>query len=80
MIPRFIFTPDEKVQLFSLLEQSRLSPYKNYPEFSQEIRNLHHLVPPRFVKRAHRGRQCDCAVHHFVQRTARPSPTPDGSR
>ncbi|MHC8383757.1 Fe(II)-2OG oxygenase family protein [Pseudomonas sp. LB3P14] len=50
MIPRFIFTPDEKAQLLSLLEQSRLSPYKNYPEFSQEIRNLHHLVPPRFVK------------------------------
>ncbi|QEM83841.2 taurine catabolism dioxygenase TauD [Halomonas binhaiensis] len=50
MIPKFIFTPDEKAQLFSFLEQSYLSPYKNYPGFSQEIRNLHHLVPSRFVE------------------------------
>ena len=50
MIPLFTFEAGEKAQLLSLLEQTRLSPYKNYADFSEEIRQLHPLAPARFVK------------------------------
>lgn len=49
MTPRFIFAPEEKAQLFQLLERSSVSPYTHYPAFSEEIKNLRHLAPPRFI-------------------------------
>lgn len=50
MIPLFIFEAGEKSQLLSLLEQVQLSPYKNYSDFSEAIKELHSRVPQRFVK------------------------------